>query len=75
MMKKFCLIITACLLTVISALAQAPDVAMADQMRADGKIYVVVAVMGILYFGMLMYLLLLDNKISKVEKLVAEKKM
>ena len=74
MMKKFCFTITTLLITTIAALAQEPDVAMADQMRADGKIYVVVAVMGILFLGMLVYLLFLDNKISKVEKLVAEKK-
>ena len=75
MMKKICFTIITLFLNALVALAQTPDVAMADQMRADGKIYVVVAVMGILYLGMLIYLLLLDNKISKVEKLVAEKKM
>ena len=43
-------------------------VEMADQFRADGKIYVVVAVVLVILIGMFVYLVRLDNKISKVEK-------
>lgn len=71
-MKK---IISATILSFITALmatAQVPQVEMADQMRADGKIYVVVGVMTILFLGMLIYLILLDKKISKIEEQVKE---
>ncbi len=71
-MKQFCFTIITVILSALSAFAQASDVAMADQMRSDGKIYVVVAVMGILFLGMLIYLLVLDKKISKVEKKIVD---
>ena len=41
---------------------------MADIMRADGKIYVVVAGLVILLVGVLFYLFSLDKKIRKIEK-------
>lgn len=44
------------------------DVEMADQMRSDGKIWVVVAVIAVVLVGILVYLFLLDKKISKLEK-------
>ena len=43
-------------------------VEMADRFRADGKIYVVVAVVLVILIGMFVYLVRLDGKISKVEK-------
>lgn len=50
------------------ALAQAPDVQMADRMRADGKIYVVVAVIVTIFAGIILYLIRLDRKLTKLEK-------
>jgi hypothetical protein len=44
------------------------EVEMADQLRADGKIYVVVAVLSIILLGVLLYLIRIDAKISKLEK-------
>jgi CcmD family protein len=44
------------------------SVEMADRFRADGKIYVVVAVVLVILIGMFVYLVRLDGKISKVEK-------
>jgi hypothetical protein len=44
------------------------EVTMADQMRADGKIWVVVGVITIVFVGIITYLVLLDKKISKIEK-------
>ena len=41
---------------------------MADTMRSNGKIYVVVAVLIIILLGLLFYLIRLDRKISKMEK-------
>jgi uncharacterized membrane protein YidH (DUF202 family) len=55
------------LLTSFNSFAQ-EEVQMADQMRADGKIWVVVAVIAIVFVGIITYLVLLDRKISKIEK-------
>lgn len=43
---------------------------MADAMRANGKIYVVVAVLATIFAGIFAYLIYLDRKISKAEKLI-----
>jgi CcmD family protein len=47
---------------------------MADIMRADGKIYVVVAGLVILLVGVLFYLFSMDRKITKLEKEVENSK-
>lgn len=47
--------------------AQETTVEMADQMRANGKIYVVVAVVLTLLIGLFIYLIRLDRKISRLE--------
>jgi hypothetical protein len=44
------------------------DVQMADAMRENGKIYVVVAVIVTIFAGIIFYLVRLDRKISKLEK-------
>lgn len=44
------------------------SVEMADVMRDNGKIYVVVTVVLILFFGIVGYLIRLDRKISHLEK-------
>ena len=41
---------------------------MADAMRSNGKIYVVVAVVLTILLGLIAYLIRLDRKISKLEK-------
>ncbi|MBS1666117.1 MAG: CcmD family protein [Bacteroidetes bacterium] len=43
-------------------------VAMADAMRSNGKIYVVIAVLLIILFGLFLYVIRLDKKISRLEK-------
>lgn len=42
--------------------------AMADQLRADGKIWVVVAVIVVILAAFIYYLIRLDGRISKIEK-------
>jgi hypothetical protein len=44
------------------------QVEMADGLRQEGKIYVVVAIMLTLFAGLILYLVILDRKISRVEK-------
>ncbi|MVM38190.1 CcmD family protein [Spirosoma sp. HMF3257] len=46
---------------------------MADQLRADGKIWVVVAVVAAVFAGIIIYLVRLDRQIGKLEKEVKEK--
>lgn len=43
-------------------------VPMADTLRANGKIYVVVAVILTIFAGIIFYLVRLDRKISRLEK-------
>jgi len=50
------------------------QVEMADNLRAEGKIYVVVAIVLIVLAGLIFYLFLLDKKVKKLEKLLSEKK-
>ena len=49
-------------------------VEMADQFRADGKIYVVVAIILVVLLGFIAYLFLLDKRMGKIEKQVGLKK-
>ena len=46
---------------------------MADTFRAEGKIYVVVAIVLIVLAGLLIYLFLMDRKVSALEKRIKEK--
>jgi len=41
---------------------------MADAMRENGKIYVVVAVLTVILLGMIAYLISIDYKLKKLEK-------
>lgn len=53
---------------VVAMKADSDYVEMADKMRADGKIWVVIAVITVVFVGIIAYLVLLDRKISKIEK-------
>lgn len=44
------------------------SIEMADVMRSNGKIYVVVAVLLLILLGLIAYLVVLDRKVSKLEK-------
>lgn len=76
-MKKFIIIF----LLFISFLAKAQDkigitdedyqnsgVEMADKMRSEGKIYVLVSIIGIVLGGILVYVIQTNRKISGLEK-------
>ncbi|MBP6055398.1 MAG: CcmD family protein [Cytophagaceae bacterium] len=65
-MKKY---IFSLFMALISFAGQAQaQVEMADQFRADGKIYVVIAVVAIILTGIFIYLFRLDRKITDLEK-------
>lgn len=55
------------MLVSVSIFAQ-EKVAMADKMRSEGRIYVVVAVMLTILAGLIIYVARVDRKISKLEK-------
>tara|TARA_Y100000991_G_scaffold145088_1_gene109648 strand:+ start:1039 stop:1197 length:159 start_codon:yes stop_codon:yes gene_type:complete len=46
----------------------ADNIEMADIMRSNGKIYVVVAVIAIIFIGLMVYLYHIDQRVKKLEK-------
>ncbi|MFI5137310.1 MAG: CcmD family protein [Sphingobacteriales bacterium] len=57
------------LLGYITAFAQQNGgVEMADAMRSSGKIYVVIAVIAIIFTGLAIYLFSIDRRLKKIEK-------
>ena len=67
-MTKRILLSLTLLLFNVSLWAQKPDVQMADTMRDNGKIYVVVAVILAIFIGIIIYLIRLDRKMTRLEK-------
>ena len=71
-MNKLLLLVYA-LFTIIPTItmAQVPannEIEMADAMVANGKIYVVVGVLLIVFICIITYLIMIDRKVSKLEK-------
>jgi CcmD family protein len=65
-MKKLTSLIA---LILFSTIGEAQNsIEMADTMRSEGKIYVVIAVVLIILLGLLFYLARLDKKIGHLEK-------
>ncbi|HEY4111662.1 CcmD family protein [Puia sp.] len=65
------LILFFCWLLTVPAMAQndtTKTVEMADGLRANGKIYVVVLVLVTILAGVILYVVRLDRKIHKLEK-------
>ncbi|HMH22048.1 MAG TPA: CcmD family protein [Puia sp.] len=74
MLKKFCFLMLLLPALFLTLIARAQDssgdqtVEMADALRANGKIYVVVAVLVAIFLGLILYVVRLDRKISRLEK-------
>lgn len=74
MQKKYFSVLITVIFLLIGFITQAQDSAankkpeMADALRADGKIYVVIAVVVTILTGLILYVARLDRKISKMEK-------
>ncbi len=66
-LKKITSLLALLLVSVIG-LAQDKKVEMADLMRSNGRIYVVVAVVLTILIGLLLYIFRIDRKLSKLEK-------
>ena len=61
-------ILTTIFLLLITTMFASAETEMADTMRSNGKIYVVVVVLATIFAGIFAYLVILDRKISKLEK-------
>jgi CcmD family protein len=66
--------------TILLLLALSPSfgfaqdsIEMADTMRSNGKIYVVVGVLLVIFIGIATYILMLDRRLSKLEKVLKKK--
>jgi hypothetical protein len=70
-MKKYVYLL---LLMMVSVGASAQDAEMADVMRSNGKIYVIVGIILIVLIGLIAYLFLLDRKITRLENKLDNKK-
>jgi hypothetical protein len=74
MLKKYFRLLIAVILILICAVTYAQDSVankrpeMATAFRADGKIYVVIAVLVTILAGLFIYVAALDRKISRIEK-------
>ncbi len=64
-MKNKFLILLTLLLANFSSFAQ--DIEMADKMRQDGKIYVVVTVVLVILIGLFFYLFRIEKKLNDLE--------
>jgi uncharacterized protein YybS (DUF2232 family) len=56
------------LLALLPFLGMAQGVEMAELMRSNGKIYVVVGVIAIIFVGLIVYLISIDFRLKKIEK-------
>lgn len=57
-----------CLILFLCSLPASAAATMAEQMRSDGRIYVVIAVMLTILLGIVLYLFRMDRKLSRLEK-------
>lgn len=73
-MRKTIKYFPALLLMLVANIAVAQDAEMADAFRADGKIYVVVAIILIVLAGLIAYLFLIDRKLNRLERMIDGKK-
>lgn len=73
MKKLFSKIILGIALILIASISFAQDkVEMADEMRSNGKIYVIVGIILIVLSGLIVYLFMMDRKVKRLERRLAE---
>lgn len=66
-MKKLILTFYALFFVTLSYAGEG-QIEMADTLRQNGKIYVVVTVLSVIFAGIIVYLAMLDRKVTKLEK-------
>ncbi len=67
-MKRLLMLIIALFFNALVYAQETSTVEMADGLRSSGKIYVVVASIAVIFFGIVFYLVTLDRRLSKLEK-------
>lgn len=72
-LKKTALLSVLSILSISAFAQQDQPIEMADGLYQSGKIYVVVVVASIIFLGIIAYLIMLDKKISKLEKEIKNK--
>ena len=65
---KFNFLLFIAMLVSATCFAQRQDIEMADTMRSNGKIYVVVAVCLTILIGLFLYMANVDSRLRKLEK-------
>lgn len=66
---KYLIILLLSIVFTTQGIAQQNNVIeMADVMRSNGKIYVVVAVLATIFIGLMIYLIRIDKKVQKLEE-------
>jgi len=68
MINKFSTVAILFMISSLVLLGQNSSPAMADVMRSNGKIYVVVAIVLAVFLGIIIYLLRLEKKVKKIEQ-------
>ncbi|MCY1526024.1 hypothetical protein D9M68_610270 [compost metagenome] len=71
-MKKIMLILMFSCIT-LNLFAQDISVEMADALRSNGKIYIVVSCIAIILLGLLIYLFRIDSRLKMLEKKSTDK--
>lgn len=71
-MNRYILIFVA-LFVGITAQAQNSGPEMADQFRADGKIWVVISVIALVFLALVGFLVALERRLGRIEKQVQNK--
>lgn len=66
-MKKLSLLLLM-LISCTGVFAADPTVEMDDALRSNGKIYVVVAILAIIFTGLAIFLFSIDRRLKKIEK-------
>lgn len=61
------------LMLISNTLFAQQEVEMADSMRSNGKIYVVVSILVVIFVGIVGFLFFMDRKITRVEKRLPKK--
>ncbi|HEY4196271.1 MAG TPA: CcmD family protein [Mucilaginibacter sp.] len=67
-MKKLLILFCLAFCSVAVFAQQTNNVEMADTMRSSGKIYVVIAIISIIFVGLAIYLFAIDRRLKKIEK-------
>lgn len=65
-MKKLFAIL--CMLLMPLAMFAQSEITMADTMRQEGKIYVVVAVLSVIFIGLILFLVSIERRVAHLEK-------